>query len=317
MNIADNFTAVNIVPWKLLRCKNAVFGKKVMPVHIQLIPTNKCNRNCKWCSCSEVERDLEFDIVELECILKYFYNLGTQAVTITGGGEPTVYPYLPELFRYAQFLNFKIGLVTNGVLWGADGADIEDYGKYLTWVRVSIDDAQYGGNMGIVNICAKLPKVDIGLTYTVSEQLNMDVAKEVCKTAEQMANITHIRFVQDILEVHNPKVIENMDTLKATFTMNTKTIFQYRNNYTPGCNPCLVSKLRPVINPDGYIYPCCGAQYATYDRKRMPPGMKMCYWENFESTGPFDGRKCAICYYNHYNDMLHNLICEIKHEEFI
>ena len=88
----NNFTAANTMAPKLIQCPQAIVDGKIRPYHIQLVPTNRCNANCSWCSFSKADRRLEMDIDEALEIIDYFAHLGTKAITITGGGEPTLHP---------------------------------------------------------------------------------------------------------------------------------------------------------------------------------------------------------------------------------
>ena len=315
MSDVTSYTAAGNMPWKLLQCNDAVINNKIIPYHIQLIPTNRCNGNCSWCSCSAVDRTIELDIEEIINILEYFTKLGTKAVTITGGGEPTIHPFISNVIHHAHAMGLSCGIVTNGLLWGKENYNLEDLTKKLTWTRMSIIDTvgKYDTKR-VTNLCKNLSETGIGISFTVPEDVNVDTAMEICKMADGIPNLTHIRFVQDLLSLDIKSMLLVQDACKG---ISDKAIFQWRTTYTNGAKGCYIAKLKPLIDATGYIYPCCGVQYATKETRKLPEQFKMCYWKDFHKTGIFDGQICDVCYYNDYNNLLRGLVKPLKHGEFL
>ena len=312
-----SFTAAGTLPWKLIKNTGCVVNGEIKPVHLQLSPTNACNSKCPWCSCSEVDRRQELCLTEIQDIFGYFMKLGTRAVTITGGGEPTVHPDIMGILSTARaWCGFDVGMVTNGLLWGQEDSDIERANNYLTWLRVSIVNPSGAPQpLRVARICNKLPKVDVGVSFTVPYDVNVEAAWSLCKLADSLANLTHIRFVQDILkpdDVAMDKVVTTCDGITK------KAIFQYRNAFTKGSNPCWISKLKPYVDATGYIYPCCGSQYSHPDSlRKMGEMFRMCYWSEFDRVAAFDGSICQKCYYEQYNTLLNNMVTPLQHENFV
>jgi len=60
---------------------------KIMPIHVQLSPTNKCNLNCSFCSCSERDKKLELSYDEIDEIMTKAKACGCESVTITGDAQ--------------------------------------------------------------------------------------------------------------------------------------------------------------------------------------------------------------------------------------
>ena len=141
VDIKTSFTAADSIPLKVLLDPHLVMHAKgknrLLPIHIQILPTNKCNMNCSFCSCSSRDKDLEIDISLAKKIIDKCKKAGTKAVTITGGGEPLMYPYFAELLDYFHMNSIKIGLVTNGLLLHKIPKETLDK---ITWCRISNDD---------------------------------------------------------------------------------------------------------------------------------------------------------------------------------
>jgi len=314
-----SYTAAGEMPWKLLKHPNAVRDGHITPIHIQFVPTNRCNQKCSWCSCSKVERSLELDIGEIREILNEFSNLGTESMTITGGGEPTVHSNFGKILEHAISLNIKSGLVTNGMVIPRGKIPYDLLNQALTWVRISVYEPEGSYDTCLIEkICALLPDVDIGISFTVTDSANMNTAIRVSQLAERTPNITHIRFVQDILHANEEYLIKMMDMVRRNCKEITdKALFQYRNIFTRGTPQCYISLLKPTINADGYVYPCCGVQYASDELRTMPKKFRMCRWNEFKYTSSFNGSICKKCYYDKYNEVLSYLVMDMAHKEFV
>ncbi|CAB4130795.1 Radical_SAM domain containing protein [uncultured Caudovirales phage] len=316
-NDLESFVAASKFPWKVISQHHKIFQNgKIIPYHIQFIPTNRCNAKCEWCSCSKVDRAIEMSYEESLDMLQYFHELGTKAITITGGGEPSIHPNIKNIIETCASLGIKVGVVTNGLKWNRD-PDIDYLNRAVTWMRLSIiDTIGRTGNYDIgilTRLAAKLPNVALGVSFTVASEVNLTTAIQICDEAETLPNVTHIRFVQDIL---NPNY-ETMNMIQGVCGGSNKAIFQFRSEFTKGNKDCRISLLKPVIDASGYVFPCCGVQYATSDTNRMPESFRMCRWQDFHKINHFNGTRCFKCYYNDYNDALAHLSNKLEHEEFV
>jgi len=129
-------------------------GGHPYPLHLHLILSDLCNLDCPGCAyrmsgypSSELfidpkaaiprnpNRMLETALVE--SVLRDCAEMGTRAVEMTGGGEPTVHPDCAHLLDYAQNLGLDTALITNGILLPKIGAPA----ARTQWLRISIDAA--------------------------------------------------------------------------------------------------------------------------------------------------------------------------------
>ena len=88
----------------------------VSPIMVHTIPTHRCQLNCVHC-CFKNRKDKKEDI-PLEWWkegMKQFNDIGTKALEYTGGGDPTLWPYINEGSEYAHSLGYHMGCITNGV----------------------------------------------------------------------------------------------------------------------------------------------------------------------------------------------------------
>lgn len=307
----EQYTAAGTFPWKLIRAKEDVVGGRfgIRPVHIQVNPTNRCNGSCPWCFCGNSDRSAELGIEEIESICSCFQGLGTKAVTLSGGGEPTVHPEFRRIVSTCRRHGFSVGLTTNGMAWKAGAIpDASGLEKEIDWIRISAMDTSVMGPQpeAIENIATQI-RVNIGISVTVTEGTRAGLVEEICRIANLHENISHIRFTNDVLNPDD-KMLGWYEWYARQRT--SKGIYQYRGVYDRGSPQCLVSKLRPLVDADGLVYPCCGIHYAQggdYSRK-MPVELSMGRWDRFETAKPFDGRSCRKCYYGEYNLVLAKMI---------
>ncbi len=134
-----SYVSASEIPIKLIKQSDkAVIDGRVIPYHLHLKPTNRCNLNCSWCSCRDVDRSLELSTRECRSILSHFASLGSKACTISGGGEPTLHGGLCEIVNHAKRLGYDVSLVTNGIEIGATDTGYRALNDMLTWCRVSV-----------------------------------------------------------------------------------------------------------------------------------------------------------------------------------
>jgi len=309
----DNFTAASTFPVKLLHT-DILNNGKIMPVHIQISPTNVCNLNCSFCSCGDRDKKKSFTLKEIMQILDVCAERGTKAMTITGGGEPLMHPQINEIIKYAGEKNIEVGLVTNGTLFSLLG-----YHDNLIWCRISSSDDRTLNRDFWKNIEYGIktnPQTDWAFSHVITENPNYQNIQDLIDFADK--DFTHIRLVSNLLDLN---VIPSMDTIKKNLRDDEKVIYQGRKDSTEGTKHCLISLLKPVIAPEG-IFPCCGAQYAIYNQprdmiKRMKMGDIKDLPEILDKQKYFDGSVCNVCYYSQYNDIIKKLLNKPEHINFI
>jgi len=311
-----NYTSATGFPAKLLQCKDAVKDGKIIPYHLQLSPTNRCNGNCRWCSCRDVNRSEEMPIEEINEIAEYFYKLGSRAVSIIGGGEPTIHKKFPEIVDKFYNLGYDLGMATNGIHWSKTGS--RQFDSKFVWVRISITDTESGKYPIEVlkNVSDQLPSVDLGISFTVTKDLSYSTLEEVCGVANGRDNFTHIRFVEDYTSRANIITPELTDLIQS---LSDKAIIIFNREIDSGFKRCLMPQLRPLIDARGLVFPCCGVQYArdlsTYEFSEKD--FSLGHWHNYENFEIFDGSKCLRCYYGNYIRTLETLIEPLKHSKFL
>jgi MoaA/NifB/PqqE/SkfB family radical SAM enzyme len=115
------------------------------PLHIRIKPTNVCNHNCGYCAYRVDNLQLGKDMVTKNQIPKEkmleiiddIVEMGVKAITFSGGGEPFVYPHLPEAVKKLSETPVKFASLTNGSRLRGEIAEL--FAHNATWLRISID----------------------------------------------------------------------------------------------------------------------------------------------------------------------------------
>jgi len=310
------------IPEKLILNRKALkmlAENKLKPVHLQLFPTNKCNLNCSFCSCDDRNKKDELDIEEIKAFINK--NISTiQSVTVSGGGEPLMYPHINELFDFLTEKEIKIGLVSNGLLMDRYTPDLFDK---CTWIRLSLSEASHDNKVfDVIEKYIKNVKTDWAFSYVAGKDTDKDVTTILKFYNDFFNEITHFRVVGDINNTD-----DRVKKIEEYFIRNnidcSKLIFQSRTSFTKGAKKCYLAMIKPVIAANGNIYPCCGVQYAIKNSKKdLNDMLKMGHIydtktvfnkEYFDTYGV-----CSKCYYDVYNKFIDIFFKKnTKHKQFI
>ncbi|MBN1700135.1 MAG: radical SAM protein [Spirochaetales bacterium] len=319
-----NYTAASgVIPVKLFldrELTDSIIGnRKIIPVHVQLNPTNRCNQRCAWCSCSNRDTAKELSFDDTVDIMTRFKKLGCKSVTITGGGEPLLHPKINDIIEYIhEKLRIKTGLVTNGIRAG----DLSrNNWNRLTWVRFSLGDGNDRGDgywRNIKDITGQA-KTDFSFSYVVTKAFNLDAIVNMIRFANE-CDFTHIRITTDILSGDAGTLMETLKQRVHDLVDDGRVIYQDRGRWTKGRKQCYISLLKPVVSADGRLFPCCGSQYMLENPSRDYTGEMGGVdriEEIIENQRYYDGSGCYRCFYEHYNYYLALLLNGIAHKEFV
>ena len=128
------------------------------PLHIRIKPTNVCAHNCWYCAYKADNLQLGKDMVERDHIprekmmeiIDDIAEMGVEAITFSGGGDPFYYPYLLEAVKKISTTPVKFAALTNGVRLQGELAEI--FSHKGSWLRISIDgwdDESYSYYRGV------------------------------------------------------------------------------------------------------------------------------------------------------------------------
>ena len=313
----ESYITANAFPTKLLHAQTVKYGK-ILPYHIVINPTNKCNGGCKECFCSNIDRKKELPISEIKNIISYFRNLGTRAVSISGGGEPFLYPEINEMINYISRKGLLLGGVTNGKTF--EKVTNENLQRF-EWLRVSATTSKPLDLRITETNIYRAPEVDWSLSYVLGNE-NFGDLENLILFSNRNSHISHVRVVTDLRNIETDLTIKAKRYIQEKRIGADKVIWQTRTSDIPGVKNCYFSLLKPTIDAEGYIQPCCSYQFAT-----NPPLFSVgkdtafCHWteygEKIANQETFDGSNCVNCQYDKYNDLLGLLLNKPKHSDFV
>jgi len=309
----ESYMSASTFPVKLLHNK-VIKNNKIIPYHVQFIPTNRCNLRCNYCSCDDRDKKLEFTIKESMEIIDRLQKLGTKTLTITGGGEPMMYDHINSIIGYAKIKGIQSGLVTNGTA-------LNLLFKSPKWCRISSGDGREPSWDEITEAVKENPKTEFAFSHVMGKNPNYETIEKIVRYANKH-KFTHVRLVNDLLKVDEigENILIAKNRLKNAKIDDSNVIYQARKDYLKGNEKCLISLLKPVISPDKKVYPCCGSQYAIKGQKK-DMGRALCDLKDLEKVITdqkyFNGKACQVCYYNQYNNVLGMMIKKLDDMRFV
>ena len=319
-NNISSYSSAGIYPVKLLQCKDLLGAdNRIKPIHVQLNITNKCNLSCNFCSCKNRDKDLEMSYDTARRVIDDYKDLGCKAITLTGGGESLLHKDINEIIKHILDSGIKVGIVTNGI-----NINVIDSSYKITWIRVSFDDNREFNLDYRVNLSKainRLDNIDWSFSYVVTRNPNFSKIAEIIKFANNH-NFTHVRLVSDLLDLESVPSMSFCKSKLYGIVDDSKVIYQGRKAFTEGADKCLISLLKPVVDVDGNLYPCCGTMYSldkpTRDYNiKMRMGNVKDIEEIYNNQRYFDGSNCVKCYYQNYNLLLKEMIKPLKHLDFV
>jgi MoaA/NifB/PqqE/SkfB family radical SAM enzyme len=318
----SSYISANTFPEKVLadgQVITDVVDHNIRPVHIQVNPTNACPQNCSFCSCKNRNQHLNLKYHQMKQVIHTFKELGTEACTITGGGDPLSYLYIRDLIHECYDCLMDVGLVTNGHRFDVVNVIKPKTFEFVTWCRISVSCEYVPKWDRIKYFVERCRNVDWAFSYVISNPEDFSNLKDIIGFANKQ-NFTHVRIVDDILAgTDNIQIVKKY--LQYHKVNDSRVIYQGRKEYQPGHKRCLLSLLKPNVGPNGYIYPCCGIQYAKepqaldFDKKDSMGFNIRNTWAN---QNYYDGSKCIRCYYSEYNHFLNRVwdLNKLKHRKF-
>jgi len=131
----DRCRAVELKRQTAQTYKNAVGTKK----NLVFILTNRCNFSCRHCLRGPDRKD-DLDLGLAKRLIKEPCRFGFRHVAITGG-EPFLYPRLPELLEYICANHNTFSIVSNGSLFAEHLDTIKTCRRNLSFIAFSLESS--------------------------------------------------------------------------------------------------------------------------------------------------------------------------------
>lgn len=277
---------------KLFYHKESLFkvlnGEMIPPVVIELSLCGKCNNSCVYCCCRDFHSNEMLSRKQIDEIVLQSSKIA-KAITLTGGGEPTLNPYFSYAVKTISLSGLSIGLITNGTNLTRDNNDA--LARFASFCRVSLDTADNINykllrNPGCKNPVDKIAEslsdlkarkqryssyLQIGIQIVLHDQANEDIYKTVLFSKSLGVDFVQIRPEDNITgEESKPKYEfingkrEFLENLKTLSTDNFKVILNYNkldeyieNGVEKSYEGCLGANFTASIGHDYKVYFCC------------------------------------------------------------
>ncbi|MFZ2253214.1 MAG: radical SAM protein [Minisyncoccia bacterium] len=316
-------------------------GEHVAPIRIQLVPTNRCNQNCRGCayrmagytSAETFNSADELPWSKLREIVDDCQAMGIRAIEVTGGGEPAIHPQFADLCGHIVNAGLDLGVVTNGSVWDDR---ILDGLRDAHWVRFSIDagtESTYiryrrtgvGVYQQVRDHLRQLtsaepprrPVVGVGFVVNAMNWQEVIIAAENAKADGadnfrisalfQSAGPEYFKdFYEDAREMCREAALLAMPdfTVFNLFGERLEELFAGQ----PGYSYCGYSKLTTYLGADQKAYVCCINAYnpqGIIGEFSQQSFRQM--WESEETKNAvqgLDARNCPRCIYNSRNQAI-------------
>lgn len=278
-------------------------GGKVMPINVEISPTGRCNASCEECFYRNQKDQTDLNIGVLETLILEMEKSRVQAVSWTGGGEPTMYPQFWKAVRFLR-MNTRIcqGLFTNGLKVNYDPS-------LMDWIRVSCSNKGFNKeNLKLlrdkcrtVGLCLnwKGDKFQLGETLLLAEELNLDYVqiRPALKRGGELTQIEPPKVEHPLLIISDYKFQEARKKRDYAF--------------------CEGYHFVPFVWQDGDIDTC------GYMRKRKEYNLGNIYEDKFADIMERAPKQvkvsedCQTCCKNHEINKLISIAREIKDKEFV
>jgi Radical SAM superfamily len=369
--LADTFTSRGNKFWNHPESLEGLRNGKPRPVVTHLMLTDTCQHSCAFCSVQTREGN-SLSMIQIRDYLDQLIPIGLKSVILSGGGNPILYKNDIYDFNDAVDLIYgrglEIGVITNGMPMKKhpDGRTSwknvrpETLDK-LTWVRISMSGLDHKENEVYVPDIDR-SKTTLGFSYVYHDiyevpeepnhgkvsteyDLNGYAAPESIRLGEDRFE-TIRKQIADIVGLHHPeyvrllpnclepeKIAARCDRLREMAqSIDPKTVFvQFKPPEAPAA--CWLGYLHPVLNSDGYVYPCDSCVLNRAAGHKFAEPWRICRWDEIGEHFSKPARSliknpsvtCPGCVFTKSNQLLQTIVdgaplqppSEVQHPNFV
>jgi MoaA/NifB/PqqE/SkfB family radical SAM enzyme len=271
-----------------------------LPIHVILMPTNRCQCRCIYCSYQTdlgrrqiIKKQDELSFSELSKIIAALKQLDVKAITISGGGEPSMHRDFASILADIHKQKIDIGIISNGLF--RDKEIISAVRNYAKWVRISIDAGQaatYNAThrtnemaydliwTNVAKLARKPKKVFVGISFLLNRYNYKEISSFTQRARAAQVDMiriglpvtTNITTKKELKEIYNgvydeicavktqladENIIVQVDCADRLLAMRNRTMVT---------NTCHMRDLSFVIGADGWLYECCELAYTKKGR---------------------------------------------------
>jgi len=257
--------------------KDAVAHNKLLTLDLET--SRICNLRCVYCYASAGhKRENELSFSEICNVIDQAIELGTQNITIIGGGEPMLHPHILEIIAYIAEKGITQNLFTNGTIMDEDQAafiaahKVSVVTKFNSLKREVQDElAGFSGAYDLIHQTIDLliehgytrdPDLPLGLETIICKQ-NYDELEEMWRYARQRN--MHPYF--EVITFQGRAKRESLNVEKAQLESlfnRLLAIDESEFGFTWNAHPpiaglsCQRHFYNLLVTSNGYIHPCTG-----------------------------------------------------------
>ena len=223
-------------------------GRTIISTHIS--PEGLCNLRCPYCSVTKRQKNNRISMDIIKDYVEKLKTRGLQAVIITGGGEPTLYPEFNELIKWLKNEEkLSVALITNGT--NIDNITASVW-KMFSWVRISLNFVDnYRSKIKFPQINGVLGASMVYIGQTIEEM------KELSEFIPR--NVEYVRVLPNCLLEQEQLIEEHKKIQFLLEQLNDKRFFQqYKLHGKPCSSICHQAYFRPYLSEvdGGTVFPC-------------------------------------------------------------
>jgi MoaA/NifB/PqqE/SkfB family radical SAM enzyme len=245
-------------------------GDDPLPRHVEIHPTDRCNHRCAFCFHGGAGHPAApgalLTVAQYRQLFTELAALGIFDLSISGGGEPTLSPDLPDLFDAALEAGLRVRLVTHGT---HVDARVAQRLPRLHEVRVSLD-------AGTAATWAALRQVPEAWFERALDTLRLAAGRGPHTGATFLVNAANqhevMTFVERVGALPVDALVFKVDVdparrlEEAAFERAVAPVRAVRDaridvrawvDPSPRGRPCRVSHFKVAFDPSGTLHSCC------------------------------------------------------------
>jgi len=320
-------------------------GKRPSPVMFHMSPINACNLTCSFCCFANRAMKEMLTLEQMKKAVDSFWELGTRAMELTGGGSPSLHPDFHKIIEYAYNKGFKIGVCTNGTTltkW-------KDTWGMCAWVRLGM----YGFDEGYTYDLSVFEGTNTEISAAYVWDANLGTSKNPNVTGD-WSDLKSKRLSKNFQKKENffkmldwveenkiptriafnaikpaSDIAEDLSCLRGQlkeWEEKSGKILQHAFlsdfNYKPDRrnNNCYMGMVKPFVFTNGFVYPCPSMELSPENSYMVNDEFKLCDIDgivDYYNKG-VDKRShpCSWCKYSAQNELIDDILMETKHNDF-
>lgn len=307
---------------KLAQIKESATRKNfVSPVMMHIAPTGVCNLECTYCCYANRDQGQILSLDKVKHAISQFGYLGVRGLEWTGGGDPSMWKGLGEAVEHASNLGIKQGWITNGL----KSPYFTDW-KQLEWTRLSFHAFNYlkDGEERLQKTVDKFrkdaPNTDVSGVYIWthgSEQRLNQVVNFADRNKIPTRLTPDLTLGKESIDKMMPLVGEKLKRLDSQYVFlsdfNVKTDRAHDH--------CYMHMVKPFVFHDENVYVCPSAALSPDNHLNVNDKFKVCSIDDILETymkgaGGMRNHDCTFCKYAPQNELVDDIVKDIKHKEF-